>query len=252
LDFKNAPKIKDRFILGRTGETSFAEAGRRGNVASGERPAPYGDPTRMTAAVARRAIEAAKADDAFGKLYVKGDPDTVSYMHALHRAAYPEPETGGQDGGVSGAAKSGATRTGFRRASATDESQNDSQNGLAPWMSEATAAARKALTDIRSDSTLVNRYLDGDRKAFDHVQGLIRTAYPEPDTSSGGGAEGGATDPVFRPWSPPASSDGVAPWLRDAFATEATRTPGTEADADSTLAPWMGDWKPDWLRRSQG
>jgi hypothetical protein len=212
------------------------------------------DNAAMTPAAARRAIAAAKADDAFGKRYVNNDPDTVSYMHALHRAAYPEPSSDSPGLGEAGAAESRAARPGVQRASAAAGSQGDSQNGLAPWMSEATAAARKALTDIKFDSAFVDRYLDGDRKAFDHVQGLIRTAYPEPD-ASGAGAEGGATDRVFRPWSPPASgdgSDGVAPWLRDAFATEATRAPDGEADADSTLAPWMGDWKPDWLRRSQG
>jgi hypothetical protein len=42
----------------------------------------------------------------------------------------------------------------------------------------------------------------------------------------------------------------VAPWLRDAFTREATRAPGVEPDAESTLAPWMDYRKLDWARES--
>ena len=257
LDFKNAPKIKDRFILGRAGETSLAKASLSDNDAAlGERQKRSGDPTQMTPAGARRAIAAAKADDAFGKRYVKGDPETVSYMHALHRAAYPEPGSDSPGLGEADRAEPRAARPGVQRASAAAGSQGDSQNGLAPWMSEATAAARKALTDLTADSNFVNRYLDGGRKEFDRFQGLMRAAYPEPDAADAVGAETGGAASALKPWSPSVSSDannasnGVAPWLRDAFTSEATRAPGAEPGAESTIAPWMGDWKPDWRRRS--
>ena len=47
----------------------------------------------MTPAAARQAIEVAKADDAFSERYVGNDQGAVDYMHALHRAAYPDTDT---------------------------------------------------------------------------------------------------------------------------------------------------------------
>jgi hypothetical protein len=120
-------------------------------------------------------------------------------------------------------------------------------------MSEATAAARKALTDLTSDSGSVDRYLKGGRQELDRFQGLMRAAYPEPDATDAGGAETGGAESALKPWSPSVSSDagdGMAPWLRDAFASDATRAPGAEPDAEPALAPWMGYRKPDWRRGS--
>jgi hypothetical protein len=204
-----------------------------------------------TVAPAMRALNAAKADDAFTKRYLKGDRDVVDYMHALHRAAYPEPGSDGPNLGEAGDGARGAPRRGLPGSSDAAAPEVGSRNNLAPWMSDASAAARNALTDLTSDSTFVDRYLSGGRNEFDRFQGLMRAAYPEPDAADAGVAETGGVGAALKPWSPAVSSgngDGVAPWLRDAFTSEATRAPGAEPHAESTLAPWMGYRKPDWLR----
>jgi hypothetical protein len=217
--------------------------------------APYrfsrsGDLTPMPA---MRALNAAKADDAFTKRYLRGDRDAVDYMHALHRAAYPEPGSDSPNLGEAGDSVRGAPRRGLPGGPAGAAPQLGAGNGLAPWMSEATAAARRALTELTSDKSFVDRYLDGGRKEFDRFQGLMRTAYPEGSAAGGNGAEGGGARTALEPWSPAVSGDsgaGVAPWLRDAFTRAATRAPGVEPDAESTLAPWMDYRKPDWARES--
>jgi hypothetical protein len=209
------------------------------------------DVAAMSPAAARRAIAAAKADDGFGKRYVSNDRDTVDYMHALHRAAYPEAGSDSPAMNEQGERGRGAPRRGPAGGSAAVSSQAGSRNELAPWMSEATAAARKALTDLTSDSGFVDRYLKGGRQELDRFQGLMRAAYPEPDAVDAGGAGTGGAGPALEPWSPSVSSDagdGVAPWLRDAFTREATRAPGAEPNA--TIAPWMDYRKPDWRRDS--
>ena len=149
----------------------------------------------------------------------------------------------------------GAPRRGPVGGSAAVSPLLGSRNDLAPWMSEATASARKALTDLTSDSGFVDRYLKGGRREFDRFQGLMRTAYPEADATDAGGAETGGAESALEPWSPSISSEasnGVAPWLRDAFTSEATRPPGAELDAEPALAPWMDYRKPDWRRDSGG
>jgi hypothetical protein len=212
--------------------------------------ARLGDSTPTSA---MRALNAAKADDAFTKRYLRGDRDAVDYMHALHRAAYPEPGSDSPNLGEAGDSVRGAPRRSLSGGSAGAAPQLGAGNGLAPWMSEATAAARKALTELTSDKSFVDRYLDGGRKEFDRFQGLMRTAYPEGSAAGGDGAEAGGARTALEPWSPAVSGDsgaGVAPWLRDAFTREATRAPGVEPDAESTLAPWMDYRKTDWARES--
>jgi len=90
--------------------------------------------TVMTPAV-RRAIAAAKADDAFGKRYVSNDRDAVDYMHALHRAAYPELGSNGPNLDGAGDGGRGAPRRGPVGGSAAVSPLLGSRNDLAPWMS---------------------------------------------------------------------------------------------------------------------
>jgi hypothetical protein len=197
LDFKNAPKVKNRFILGRSGGESFAEAEFRNNAPIGERFGQFGDPARLTQTTARRAIEAAKADDAFSKRYVSNNRDAVDYMHALHRAAYPEPDT------VVGPRV---------RPDAGDRSAG----GMSVQTRDATPA-RQALEAAKSDDGFVKRYLDGDRNAFAQMQSLIQAAYPEPDASGSNDTANDASSPMFQPWTPETATEGLQPWMRDQY-----------------------------------
>jgi hypothetical protein len=151
-DFRNETRND-----GRTRHAKFS--GTVQPVAYGSRTS---DDMALTPAAALRAIERAKADDAFGKRYVKGDRDAVDYLHALHRVAYAEPEA------VVG------PRVRPDLADATPDDLSTRDGGMTP--------ARRALELAKADSALVNRYLDGDRDAFAHMQSLIRAAYPELET----------------------------------------------------------------------
>ena len=58
-------------------------------------------------------------------------------------------------------------------------------------MSMTAEAARRALEAAKRDDHFVKRYLDGDRQAFAHMQGLMRAAYPDEGL---GGSPGAADD----------------------------------------------------------
>jgi hypothetical protein len=183
-DFRNETRNEER--------TRYA--GFSGSVRSPVTKTSSGDIARMTPSAALRAIETAKADDAFGKRYVKGDRDAVDYLHALHRAAYPEPEA------VVG------PRVRPDLVDATDDLLTRDR-GMTP--------ARRALEAAKADKGFVTRYLDGDRHAFAHMQSLIRAAYPEPEAPEADRAETGAAAPMFEPWSPPDMGEGggAAGWM---------------------------------------
>lgn len=206
--------------------------GGRGVEYAFYRKTPFAGPVRMTPAM--RALTVAKADDAFTKRYLKGDRDAVDQMHALHRAAYPEPS----DETVMGPAV---------RPTAEGASVDTLLAGA-----RDTTSARRALEAAKADSGFVKSYLDGDRNAFAHMQSLIQAAYPDPEAAGGDDAGSGASVPMFQPWTPEAATKGLAPWMRDALAPDATAAPNAEADADSTLAPWMREAYPAWLRGSGG
>jgi hypothetical protein len=209
---------------------------RQAALANPVQPASYrfapSDDAMVTPAM--RALNAAKADDAFTKRYLKGDRDAVDQMHALHRAAYPEPS----DETVMGPAV---------RPTAEGASVDTLLAGA-----RDTTSARRALEAAKADSGFVKSYLDGDRNAFAHMQSLIQAAYPDPEAAGGDDAGSGASVPMFQPWTPEAATKGLAPWMRDALAPDATAAPNAEADADSTLAPWMREAYPAWLRGSGG
>lgn len=183
--------------------------------------APSSDAAPTTVTPAMRALNAAKADDAFTKRYLKGDRDAVDRMHALHRAAYPEPgdETVGP-------------------AVRPDASDN-SAGGYSQGMPDLTPA-RQALEAAKADSGFVKSYLDGDRNAFARMQSLIQAAYPEPDDSRAAADGGGAQrDPAS------GANAGFAPWLGDALAGNALRDEG----ADPTMAGWLRDWRDELGQR---
>ncbi|HVO15542.1 MAG TPA: hypothetical protein VMV26_10030, partial [Alphaproteobacteria bacterium] len=46
-------------------------------------------------------------------------------------------------------------------------------------MSMSAEAARRALEDAKGDDDFVRRYLDGDKAAFRHMQGLLQAACPD-------------------------------------------------------------------------
>jgi hypothetical protein len=163
----------------------------------------------MTPAAALEAIERAKADDAFGKRYVKGERDAVDYLHALHRGAYPEPE----------AVVGPRVRP--------DLAGKVSDGWLMP--TRDMSPARRALEAAKSDSGFVNRYLDGDRDAFAHMQSLIRAAYPEPKATDASGA----------------SAEGLARRFGDAPAAKQARDAGN----GSVVGGWADDRRDDPLRR---
>jgi hypothetical protein len=150
-DFRNETRNERR-----TRYTGFS-----GTVRSPVTKISSGDIAGMTPSAALRAIETAKADDAFGKRYVKGDRDAVDYLHALHLAAYPEPE----------AVVGPKVRPDLADATPGDPMTRD--RGMTP--------ARRALEAAKADKGFVTRYLDGDRDAFAHMQSLILVAYPEPE-----------------------------------------------------------------------
>ena len=208
------------------GQTQFAA--HHGSVVAPALRGKVPEPASLTPAAARQAIEAAKADDAFGKRYVKGERDAVDYMHVLHRAAFPETDT------IVGA----DVRP--DRAPADADSLFANEREMTP--------ARSALEAAKADIGFVKRYLDGDRNAFAQMQSLIQAAYPEPDVSSAGATTNGVSAPMFQPWSSQAATEGLAPWMQDALGTDATGPREADADGESTLAPWMRDAYPKWLR----
>jgi hypothetical protein len=181
----------------------------------------------LSPAAARRAIEAAKADDAFSKRYVGSDRDAVDYMHALHRAAYPNADT------VVG-------------PSVRPDAGDSSAGGIS-LQARDTTPARQALEAAKSDDGFVKRYVDGDRNAFAQMQSLIQAAYPEPDAPGSGDATNGASTPMFQPWTPETATEGLQPWMQSSLKDYLSRSPNDEDDGSSKLAPWMRDLYPDWL-----
>jgi hypothetical protein len=174
-------QIQERQVGGRGAEHAFYQR------------TPSADPTRMTPAAALEAIDAATKDDAFGKRYVKGERDAVDDLHALHRAAYPEPEA--------------VVGPGVR----SDLADEVSADWLMP--TREMSPARRALEAAKSDSGFVTLYLGGDREAFAHMQSLIRAAYPEPEATGASGA----------------SAEGLAPWSGDSLSTRAGHAEGEPA-----------------------
>ena len=178
-------------------------------------------------------LKAAKADDAFAKRYMKGDRDAVERMHALHRAAYPEP--GNETVGPA--------------------VQPDNADVAAGGYSQGTrdlTPARQALEAAKSNSGFVKRYLDGDRSAFDHMQSLIQAAYPEPEASGGIGSVSGASTPMLRSWTPETATEGLAPWMQSSLKDYLSSLPEYEGDNFSKLAPWTREQYPAWLRGNGG
>jgi hypothetical protein len=55
-------------------------------------------------------------------------------------------------------------------------------------MSMSAEAARRALEDAKGDDDFVRRYLDGDKAAFRHMQGLLQAAYPDDGSIEAGSA----------------------------------------------------------------
>jgi hypothetical protein len=53
-------------------------------------------------------------------------------------------------------------------------------------MSMSADAARRALAEAKGDDDFVRRYLDGDRAAVQHMQGLLQAAYPDEGAADGG------------------------------------------------------------------
>jgi hypothetical protein len=186
-----------------------------------------------TVTPAMRALNAAKADDAFTKRYLNGDRDAVDHMHALHRAAYPEP--------------SDQTMGPAVRPDAPDTSAGGYSLGTRDM-----TPAQQALGAAKSDNGFVKRYLDGDRTAFNQMQSLIQAAYPEPKASSDDGAGSGASVPIFQPWTPEAATEGLAPWMQNSLKDYLSSSPDDESDGYSKLAPWMRDAYPAWLRGNGG
>jgi hypothetical protein len=193
--------------------------GGRGVEYAFYRKTPFAGPVRMTPAM--RALTVAKADDAFTKRYLKGDRDAVDRMHALHRAAYPEP--------------SDATVRPAVRPVASDTSAD----GFSTDTRDMTPA-RQALETAKLDNGFVKRYLDGDRNAFDQMQSLIKAAYPEPDDSGTAGNVRQAPRDTSNK-----ESTRFAPWFGDALGANALRDEGT----DPTITGWLGDWRDELRRR---
>ena len=204
----------------------------------------------MTPAAARRAIEAAKADPRFRESYVNNDRGAVGYMHALHRVAHPEPVSGGSRPSEPDASEIGGRRETRQAGSMAPTDSANSGNGLTPWMMEEATPALKQLNDLKLDRAFVDRYLDGDKDAFDHMQSVIRAAFPESASSSNSGSGNDASAPMLQPWTPEAAAEGLAPWMQSSVKDYLSRSPDDEADGASKLAPWMRDQYPDWLRGS--
>jgi hypothetical protein len=225
--FPDAPKSrfrKETPALERKGDAGADGIGSKGQLhgKSGDElnlavPAKYqmplDDVAQVTPAMAQQAIKSAMDDDAFGKRYVKGERGIVDYLHALHRAAYPEPE----------AVVGPRVRP--------DLAGKASDDWLMPMRD--MWPARRALEAAKSDSGFVNRYLDGDRDAFAHMQSLIRAAYPEPD-APGVAATDARSD----------TSSSSAPWSGDIFSTNAG-----DAGGDSTFRGGFPDWRDELPRR---
>ena len=209
------------------GATPRMQPGARDVQLASYRFAPSDD------APAMRALNAAKADDTFTKRYLKGDRDAVDRMHALHRAAYPEP--GDQTVGPA----------------ARQEVSDNSAGGYSRETRDLTPA-RQALEAAKSDSGFVRRYLDGDRSAFDRMQSLIQAAYPEPEASGGDNSKGGASTPMFQPWTPEAATEGLTPWMQSSLKDTLSSPPDDDGDGYSKLAPWMRDQYPALLRGNGG
>jgi len=83
-------------------------------------------------------------------------------------------------------------------------------------MSMSAEAARRALDAAKGDDEFVQRYLDGDRSAFQHMQGLLQAAYP--DTGPGEDADEGTRPAAELPAMPAGDGGGAAmpDWLLEA------------------------------------
>jgi hypothetical protein len=207
-------------------ETRNKEDGHRAASANQVHLTSYGlaasnDSAPRRATPAMRALNAAKADVVFTKRYLKGERDAVDRMHALHRAAFPEPG----DATV--------------RPAVRPDTSDSSVDSFSTARRDLTPA-RQALEAAKTDSGFVRSYLDGDRKAFARMRSLIQAAYPEPDDS---GAAGGG--PAVQHDTANGANTGLAPWLGDALAGNALRDEG----ADPTMAGWLGDWRDASRRR---
>ena len=185
------------------------------------RYAPSDGSRPKTVTPAMRMLNAAKADDTFTTRYLKGDHDAVDRMHALHRAAYPEPEA----------------VVGPRVRPEAPDTFGDAF----PGGTRDLTGARQALEAAKSDSGFVKRYLDGDRSAFDRMQSLIQAAYPEPAEAGERGGAGEASSDTAN-----GANSHLAPWFSDALAANEVR----EAGVNPTLAGWLDDWRDEpWRRR---